>query len=144
MLNNTVIIDAPRDTLDIMLIHAFAAASRPIFGICRGIQIINVAFGGTLVQDMPKQLGLTHSHGVMHEVMHSPDSIANNLWGNTSVVNSFHHQAVDVLAQDLIGVSICHDGTIEALQHKSLPIFAVQWHPEREPRQPEFFDMLRR
>ncbi|MCL2546548.1 MAG: gamma-glutamyl-gamma-aminobutyrate hydrolase family protein [Oscillospiraceae bacterium] len=149
VINDTVTIDARRDALDIALIHAFSAAQKPIFGICRGIQIINVALGGpfpssgTLVQDMPSQLGLTHSNGIMHTVTHTRSSTAHRLWGDLSRVNSYHHQAVDMLAPGLRGVSICYDGTIEAIEHEMLPIFAVQWHPERHPWQPEFFDLLR-
>ena len=143
IVNDTVTVDSVRDELELALIEKFVAAKKPIFGICRGIQILNVALGGTLVQDMPSQLSLNHSDGIMHEVSHKPGSIAHKLWGDKSIVNSYHHQAVDRLADGLVGVSVCNDGTIEAIQHKSLPIFAVQWHPEREPLQPEFFDLIR-
>jgi len=136
-------IDAPRDELDLALIKLFIAQKKPIWGICRGIQVINVALGGTLVQDLPDERRLDHGNGIMHTVNHAPYTLARELWGAMSVVNSFHHQAIDRLAPGLIAASVCEDGVIEAIEHETLPIFAVQWHPERDPLQPAFFGEIK-
>jgi len=115
-------------------VEAFLKAGKPIFGICRGHQLLNVIFGGTLVQHLPN--ALEHStvlagRDIVHEVTAEKGSIAEKLYGESFTVNSWHHQAVQDLA-DGFCVSMCaSDGVIEGFEHESLPIFGVQWHPER-------------
>ncbi len=142
VVNDTVKADVARDRLEIALIQQFAAAGKPIFGICRGIQILNVALGGTLVQDLPAQRGIDHSNGRLHDVSTLTGSRTNALWGPRFTVNSYHHQAVGRLAPGLMATAVSEDGVIEAVEHKQLPLLAVQWHPEIEPFTPEFFDLL--
>lgn len=129
-----VITDPQRDDLEYKIIKAFVDRRKPIWGICRGIQILNVYFGGTLTQDIPTQLGGDHSKGVCHQVTLKKDSILGNLYGESMEVNSYHHQALDKLGEGLQaiawGESNGHTFT-EAVQHETLPIWSVQWHPER-------------
>lgn len=99
----------------------------PIFGICRGLQTINVFFGGTLIQDMYHETnGKDDPYGPVHGIK----SYAFD--GRTSFkVNSRHHQAIRAVGEGLIPLlKHSKDDTIEAIQHRDLPIFAVQWHPE--------------
>jgi len=121
------------DVLELELFRAFMAAKKPIFGICRGIQLINVALGGSLWQDIPSQCAGAQKHkdSPSHRVMCEKDSIVGRLFGGEFSVNTFHHQSVRDAAPDLRVTARSADGLAEALEHVSLPIFAVQWHPER-------------
>ena len=122
-------IDEARDLRELALVHTFAAEKKPIFGICRGLQIINVAFGGTLHQHIDNHAQLD---GIdrLHETR-TDDTLLRSLYGTRFTVNSAHHQSVARLGTGLHAVQWANDGTVEALRHATLPIFAVQWHPER-------------
>ena len=109
----------------------------PLLGICRGLQIVNVALGGTLVQDLGEECGHVN-RGVpipqvltTHAVNRRPGSRVAELLGEPTVeVRSAHHQAVDVLGAGLVVTPARHDGHIEAVEHRDAPVLAVQWHPE--------------
>ena len=122
-------INEQRDQYEIALFRYFFEQRKPIFGICRGLQLINVALGGTLYQHIEnhRQSG----GGDMIHFVKSTDPDLVELYGNHFPVNSFHHQAVDRLGNGLFVCAKAEDGTIEAVKHDSLPVFAVQWHPER-------------
>lgn len=122
-------LEPDRDAAEFALLDRFTAAGKPILGICRGLQTINVFFGGALKQDISGHSGV---NGVdrLHEVWTEP-SFLRDLYGARSVVNSAHHQAVDRPGEGLRVVQRTPDGTAEALCHKTLPVWAVQWHPER-------------
>ena len=128
-------IDPGLDALQFSALDAFVRAKKPVFGICRGLQLINVYFGGTLIQDIPQ--GLAHRwDGITGEDhAHDSEAVAGSwleaLYGAAFPVNSAHHQAVDALGDGLIVDQRAPDGVIEALRHQSLPIWCVQWHPER-------------
>jgi putative glutamine amidotransferase len=128
-------IDDARDEAEIALLKAYVEAGKPVLGICRGLQLINVFFGGSLHQDIPT--AEDHSSSVagqdmVHKVQAEPDSIARKLYEPRFSVNSNHHQAIDYLGNDLKVTMISEeDGVIEGIEHEKLPIFAVQWHPER-------------
>ncbi len=133
--------DRNRDEYEIALARAFVAAGKPVFGICRGLQLINVAFGGSLYQDIATQRpqSLTHRDAVaydlnFHEVEVLPDTkLGALLSGATSSrINSVHHQGVKDLAPDFVVEARCPaDGMIEAIRHSGPAwIAAVQWHPE--------------
>lgn len=118
-----------RDAAELLLLEEFLAAGKPVLGVCRGLQVINVYFGGTLVQDVPGhgQIdGADSSHGT-----HIALSFLRDLYGDALSVNSAHHQAAGRLGSGLLAVQWAADGVIEGIVHKTLPIRAVQWHPER-------------
>ncbi len=120
------------DEMELQLFNAFYKKGKPIFGICRGIQAINVAMGGTLVQDIPTEVGEGHaSEEHTHTVKTVPGSIVASLFGEEVLTNSFHHQAVKECGPGMHITARTSDGVAEAIEHESLPIFAVQWHPER-------------
>lgn len=131
--NGSVDIDDRRDELEFSLLKAYIEEGKPVLGICRGFQIINTFFGGSLYQHLPE----TNSHrgemniDVIHNVTSTPNSILNDLYGKTFSVNSFHHQAINKLGNGLYATAYWNDKYIEAYEHSSLPIFGVQWHPER-------------
>lgn len=120
-----------RDTFELALCDAAAARSMPTLGICRGLQLINVHAGGTLHQDVPVHAAFDHSPDThSHSVTLTEGSSLAGLYGSTRSVNSLHHQTVDELGQDLVATAMAEDGTVEGIEHRSLPIVAVQWHPE--------------
>lgn len=122
-------IDEARDEAELALTAAFTERGKPVFGVCRGIQLLNVFFGGTLRQDIAGHAqhdGVDRVHAAFAE-----DALLCALYGRSSVVNSAHHQSIDRLGVGLRAVQWADDGTIEAIRHETLPIFAVQWHPER-------------
>jgi putative glutamine amidotransferase len=129
--------DRLRDVYEIELVHEFVEAGKPVLGICRGAQLINVALGGSLVQHVPAVTGQAHDHpdrwreGV-HRVKIEPDSHLAEALGATEVeVNSIHHQAVDVAAPGARAVAWAEDDTVEAIEVPGSPhVVAVQWHPE--------------
>ncbi|GHV34231.1 gamma-glutamyl-gamma-aminobutyrate hydrolase [Clostridia bacterium] len=123
-------IDKERDVLEFALFRAFADAGKPILGICRGMQLINVALGGTLIQHIEN-----HSRVGGADILHP----INGLRGFDEV-NSAHHQAVGKLGAGL-NIRARSGGIVEGISHDSLPIVGVQWHPERhEPTRELIFN----
>ena len=126
--------DDVRDEKEIALIRSFSSQGKPIFGICRGCQIMNVAFGGSLVQDLPAVPAHRTVDGVKarHEVKAEPGSVFCSLYGERSVSNSFHHEAVKRVADGFaVTARSVPDGVVEAIECPGKPWFAVQYHPER-------------
>ncbi|MBB5264471.1 putative glutamine amidotransferase [Catenibacillus scindens] len=128
-------IDDFLDLSQLALLDHFVRAKKPVLGICRGHQVINVYFGGTLIQHMA---GVNlHQHpdkDLLHPVTTSTNFRLYDLYkGKTLTVNSNHHQAIGRIGKDLIPVQRSPDGCIEAMIHRSLPLLSVQWHPERMP-----------
>ena len=122
-------IDEARDARELALVRDFLARGLLVFGICRGLQVLNVFFGGTLRQHIEghSQIGgVDRLHPVCAEA-----GLLHVLYGPRFVVNSAHHQSVGRLGEGLCTLARADDGTVEALAHKTLPVFAVQWHPER-------------
>ena len=137
--------DAGRDRYEIALVDAFVAAGKPVFGICRGMQLINVAFGGTLVQDIPTQRpdALTHRDAdVYDQNFHAVDLVPSSRLAallactttgrSSNKINSVHHQCVKDLAPNFMVEARCpDDGTVEAIRHAGPAwVAGVQWHPE--------------
>ena len=125
-------IDFDRDRAELVLLDAFAAAGKPILGICRGHQVINVWAGGTLIQDLGDKNAIHRRREAdkVHPVT-AEGGILKKLYGAQFFVNSAHHQAVGTVGRGLVVTARSEDGVIEAMEHESLPIFAVQFHPER-------------
>ena len=124
--------DRARDDYEAELLRAFLKAKKPVLGICRGMQLINVILGGTLWEDMETELtNSTHKDGQLHMVTFNRDSWLCELFGESATVNSYHHQACRQLAPGLVEAARTSDGVIEAFQHECLPIYGVQWHPAR-------------
>ena len=122
-------LEPDRDAAELALLDHFTAAGRPVLGICRGLQTINVFFGGTLAQDIP---GHSDVNGAdRHHPVQTAPSIFTPLFQPDAQVNSAHHQAADRLGTGLEVLQWSPDGVIEALGHRTLPVWAVQWHPER-------------
>ena len=126
-----VITDPLRDDLEWKLIKAFVDRKKPIFGICRGVQVLNAYFGGTLYQDIPDELGGEHAKGVCHPVTLKKDSILGRLFGESLEINSYHHQGIRLLAPRLTAEAHAPDGLVEAVSCPDHPfMLAVPWHPE--------------
>ena len=133
--------DRIRDEYEIALIKAFVAAGKPVFGVCRGLQLINVAFGGTLLQDIGTQRpdALVHRDADIydhnfHQLEVVPKTRLEALLKGTKncKINSIHHQGIKDLAPGFIVEGRCpEDGMIEAIRHDGPTyVAAVQWHPE--------------
>ena len=120
-------IRGPLPGTESFLIDSFARSRRPILGICRGLQALNVHWGGTL-RDIP---GHQLPRGDLVHPTRAEGLMA-RLLGEAPAVTSCHHQAVDRLAPPLQAVQWSPDGVVEAAVHRQLPVLGVQWHPERQ------------
>lgn len=143
---------APRDAFEFPLVKAAVKKHLPLLGICRGIQVINAALGGTIYQDLPSEYPhddlLPHSQRSLgylptHQVTIDPESQLGRDLGTSAFVNSRHHQAVKKVAPSLKVVAKAPDGVIEAVENGDASVQAVQWHPEnlwqRDEQQEKFF-----
>jgi putative glutamine amidotransferase len=139
-------VDPPRDRLELGLIRWAMENRKPILGICRGAQLLNVALGGTLHQHLPDLLGHDRHRASAgtdalaadasaygrHDVVVKPGSRAHALLGQRLTVNSFHHQGVDDPGEFLATGWCPDDRVLEIIEHPSLTFaLGVQWHPER-------------
>ncbi len=140
-----------RDEFEIALARAALDRGMPVLAICRGVQVLNVAAGGTLVQDIPSSV----PGALDHHVTTSPTTVAHEVWvttgsklaqlladrldGDVLLVNSRHHQAVKKPAPGFVVSATAPDGVIEAIERPDLPfVIGVQWHPENFYRTGEF------
>lgn len=147
--------DAVRDRYEIELVEAFVKAGKPVFGVCRGLQLINVMFGGSLWQDTVTQVPGTRTHREIgryeqhfHDIAIEPGTRLAQLYPGMAraTTNSIHHQSIKALAPGFEVEARCpDDGTIEAIRRRADAgpgyVAAVQWHPEfHEPGNPNLFD----
>lgn len=137
--------DRSADVSDIAYLRAAERLGMPVLAICRGMQIMNVAYGGTMHQHIwgraqhPAKLDTGNETADAeeflarrHDVELTPGSRIEGLFGTTTLrANSLHHQAVDEIAADLVITATTADGTVEGLEHPTAPVLGVQWHPER-------------
>jgi putative glutamine amidotransferase len=129
-------IDEERDSLEISLVRRAVEAGLPTLAICRGCQLLNVALGGTLIQHLPEVSDLAHlvperRSAIVYDIEVQQGSRLSAIVGSSSLgVNSIHHQAVERTAPELAAVGRADDGVVEAIEHPSLPMLGVQWHPE--------------
>jgi putative glutamine amidotransferase len=147
----STVVDLDRDKFEVPLSRDAIARDLPVFAICRGVQVLNVAAGGTLVQDIPSAIEseLDHSiqepkHAPAHDVRITPDTVLASTLGDsphldTCTVNSRHHQAVAQVAPSFVVSAVSTDGIVEAIERpESQFCVGVQWHPENFWRTGEF------
>jgi putative glutamine amidotransferase len=131
-------IDARRDAVEIELVRLARRRGLPIMAVCRGIQLLNVALGGTLIQDLPTAGPPRPGHmvrqswnGAAHRVSVQPGTLLYRVLGPEVTVNSLHHQAVETVAPGLRVAACAPDGVIEAVEDSGTRfIVGLQWHPE--------------
>jgi putative glutamine amidotransferase len=137
--------DLEQDAFDLAVARWSLRAGRPLLAICRGLQVVNVALGGTLVQDMPR-----HHRHVQSELTLKPDTAVHGMLGqDVAIISCYHHQAVDRLGTGLIATASADDGVVEAIELAEPGrgwFLAVQWHPEDtadgDPAQQRLFGAL--
>ncbi len=137
--------DPLRDSYEFKILDWFVQNDLPVFGTCRGFQLLNVYFGGTLYQDLPTQYGSPIKHADMetydlnlHQITVEKNELFDilNICKTSNKVNSLHHQCVKDLGQDLSPLAYSEDGLIEAFYYNKIPkgkIMGTQWHPEFSP-----------
>jgi putative glutamine amidotransferase len=143
-------LDPARDAFELALFEAARKRRIPVLGICRGLQVINVAMGGTLWQDLPSERpgdiqhdpDSTRNARTHHVLVKEPSHLADALGTGKLVTNSFHHQAIKDLAPGLQVTAWAEDGVIEGVEESESDgwLLAVQWHPEefhQEPGSPD-------
>ncbi|MGN0214681.1 MAG: gamma-glutamyl-gamma-aminobutyrate hydrolase family protein [Muribaculaceae bacterium] len=130
----------PRDRFDIMLYRLAVAQHLPVLGICRGLQVINVAEGGDIYQDLAHEIDVSmtrHSQTApkwqgVHGITFTPNTATARLLPQLNFqCNSFHHQAIKRLGNNLLATAVSDDGIIEGIEHTQADVIAVQYHPER-------------
>ncbi|MCC6286482.1 MAG: gamma-glutamyl-gamma-aminobutyrate hydrolase family protein [Chitinophagaceae bacterium] len=134
-------VNEDRDAFELEVLKYTEANNIPVLGICRGLQIANVFFGGTLIPDIPTWGKFNHSKlpddsDRYHKIMVDPSSwLYNLIHKQEGIVNSNHHQSADVIGDELIVSALSPDGVVEALERKDPRgksfLCLVQWHPER-------------
>lgn len=149
---NLTTLDAERDETEIAMAQYLITTDKPILAVCRGMQMMNVALGGTLHPHIPdiREVDIHRDNGgwTVHDVTVDDDSLLASVMGTTAVnTYSGHHQAVADIAPNLSVIATAPDGIVEALEHKSHPwMLAIQWHPEKsaatDPTQQALFDEL--
>ncbi len=141
-------IDEEQDAFDLSVARVAIAEQLPLLAICRGNQVVNVARGGDLVQDLGESLGADHQHRV-HMIELTEDSpLRDVVTGDQLLVSCYHHQGIKRLGRGLSASAYADDGTIEAVALANYPgwFLGVQWHPEdsadRDPSQAGIFKAL--
>ncbi|MBR2950326.1 MAG: gamma-glutamyl-gamma-aminobutyrate hydrolase family protein [Lachnospiraceae bacterium] len=129
-------VDPQLDRSQLELLDLFIQHKKPILGICKGMQLINLYFGGSLCQHLPTAARHKDQNGdLLHPVYARPGSFLYDLYGPRTVVNSAHHQGIldgsTALGKNIAVVQRSADGTAEGIVHNYLPVIGLQWHPER-------------
>lgn len=126
------VIDPQLDRLQLAILKEFVLYQKPVLGICKGMQLINIYFGGNIFQHLSAYR--THQYDdrdKVHETYACKGSILYDLYGEHFTVNSAHHQGVQSPGKNIRYIQYCTDDVVEGLIHTYLPIIGVQWHPER-------------
>ena len=127
-------VDRTRDEAELALLDAFLGANKPVLAICRGHQVANVWLGGDLIQDLGSELRPFHQKekgDQVHLIRAAEGSLFHQLYGPVFPVNSWHHQALGRLGRGLSAAARSEGGVVEAVEHDTLPLISVQFHPER-------------
>ncbi|CAM3802144.1 gamma-glutamyl-gamma-aminobutyrate hydrolase family protein [Tsukamurella ocularis] len=129
--------DPHRDEFETAMVRAALSAGLPLLGVCRGLQVLNVALGGTLVPDLPSgpvrhlmETGPLSDGDPEHVVDFEPGSLAHSVFGDRLRTNSWHHQAVATCGRDLVVTGRTSDGVVESVESPGSDVLGVQWHPE--------------
>ncbi|MGW4699159.1 gamma-glutamyl-gamma-aminobutyrate hydrolase family protein [Streptomyces sp. NPDC004285] len=135
--SNPMVHDVERDRHELALVRAALDRGIPVLAVCRGMQVLNAALGGTLIADLPPGAVRHLSPEAAptdgtddHVVTFEPGSIVAGLFGARAVTNSWHHQAVDHCGTGLVVTGRTADGVVEAVEFPGAPVLGVQWHPE--------------
>jgi putative glutamine amidotransferase len=140
----TVAATPSRDAFDLALARRCVERGVPLLAICRGIQVLNVAMGGSLVQDVPDHMQMDRWNDDVHALDFEPTSSWRALAGRHGV-NSLHHQAIDRFGDGVRAVARADDGTIEAIEVDDAGhVLGVQWHPELLRHRPEHLALFTR
>ena len=140
-----------RDRFEMALLEEALKQNKPVFAVCRGMQLLNVYFGGNLKQELSLFSDVAHmqqlpQHLPSHGVVTNQESILHDIYGTNGAVNSFHHQGIDQLASALQVGATCPDGLIEAIEQKEQRLLGVQWHPDfayhSQKEEQEIFDYV--
>ena len=138
-----------RDNYEMLLLKYAVARKIPVLGICRGCQLINVYFGGSLYQDnslCPSNTLMHHAkankEAIMHNIIVRNDSFLDDILGEVAIVNSYHHQSIHKLGKGLMKIALSNDGIVEGIQHKELPIVGLQFHPEKNFKQDKKMQLI--
>ena len=123
-------LDRERDELELELVRTAYEKRIPTLGICRGIQVMNAALGGTLLLDVPGHSQELERYETSHEVFAAVGTRLNGIIGSRAAVNSFHHQAVDEVATGMMVSAVAGDRMIEGIEAPGFFFVGVQWHPE--------------
>lgn len=133
MIRNGIVNGNPwLDRIQLAILKAFRTSRKPVLGICKGMQLINISFGGDMIQHL--DTALAHAYlgkDQYHEAQNGKASFLYELYGERMLVNSAHHQGVGMPGRGIRYIQYAADGVVEGLQHEFLPVYGVQWHPER-------------
>ncbi len=127
-------IDDELDAAQFSLLHIFEKNNKPILGVCRGCQLINIYFGGSIYQDLATagfHRRLVENWENYHTAQSEESSLMRRLYGENFIINSSHHQGCRKIAEGFRVSLRAPDGVVEAIEHRDRPILGVQWHPER-------------
>ncbi len=142
-------VDLEQDAFDLAVARVALGSGVPLLAVCRGTQVVNVALGGTLVQDMDEQGGpVGHHRDRVHHVRVDPATLTSAVVGEAVDVSCYHHQALDRLGDGLVVVARAEEGVVEAVELPGAAgwFLGVQWHPEdrweSDPRHLALFEAL--
>lgn len=130
-------IDRQRDQIELALVNRCICEDKPILGICRGHQVVNIALGGNIYQDMNDRMNEIHAQDAegkdrFHTAQVGIMTMLDELYGQREItVNSSHHQAIRQFGQGLYRTAWDENGVVEAMQHGTFPVWTVQFHPEQ-------------
>lgn len=125
-------IDAALDRIQLMILKDFVREKKPVLGICKGMQLINIFFGGDIIQHLPCHCCHEYiGRDQIHETRTTERSFLSDLYGPHFAVNSAHHQGCGRPGKNIAYLQLAADGTAEGLCHDRWPVIGVQWHPER-------------
>jgi putative glutamine amidotransferase len=138
-----------RDDFELALLEEALKQGKPVFAVCRGMQLMNVFFGGSLKQELHSFTEIMHMQNPIpkeypsHELLTNENSVLHSIYGTRNQVNSFHNQGIDVLASSFKETAFCTDGLIEGIENADNRLLGVQWHPDfsfqTQPHEMEIF-----